>query len=224
MSSFSEDDVQRAAEMREWLIKEISEKEEELDRLRNILILVDSILRRSSFKTASAISREDQTKREYPASTGTQPITQAPQNIVAQREMGESESQSNKAPEMEAYEIRELRSAKDNLLLAKAEIWPDDVKITVNEELSLNVNTSPFKSFFLNRILEGMKSKDLEKIRSGYTDIANSIDYQIHTDNQDIIKSINVTNYRERERLQDILSTVTWVLTKMVEKSSQKFG
>ena len=37
MSGFSENDVQRAAEIREWLTKEISDKEEELDRLRKML-------------------------------------------------------------------------------------------------------------------------------------------------------------------------------------------
>jgi hypothetical protein len=107
--------------------------------------------------------------------------------------------------------------------LARAEISSEDIAITVSDDLSLNVNTPPFKTFFLNRILDGMKSKDQEKLRKG--EINNStecIDYQIFSDDEGTLKSIKVTNYRERERLQDVISTMTWVLSKMVEKGSQQ--
>ena len=53
MSSFSEDDIRRAAEVREWLIKEVTNKKEELDKLRNTLLIVDSLLKKTSFITAS---------------------------------------------------------------------------------------------------------------------------------------------------------------------------
>ena len=53
MSSFSEEDIRRAAEVREWLIKEVTNKKEELDKLRNTLLIVDSLLKKTSFITAS---------------------------------------------------------------------------------------------------------------------------------------------------------------------------
>ena len=34
MSNYSEDDVRSAAEIREWLIKQISDKQDEVERLR----------------------------------------------------------------------------------------------------------------------------------------------------------------------------------------------
>ena len=52
MSSFSEDDIRRAAEVREWLVKEVTNKKEELDKLRNTLLIVDSLLKKTSFITA----------------------------------------------------------------------------------------------------------------------------------------------------------------------------
>src|SRR6476660_8023875 len=71
MSSFSEHDIRRAAEIRELLIKEISEKEEELENLRKMLLLVDAILKGGSFKPASTISPGDRSgKFEVGSSVG----------------------------------------------------------------------------------------------------------------------------------------------------------
>ena len=47
MSSFSEDDIKHAAEAREWLMKQISDKQEQVDRLNTILDLIDSLLKQS---------------------------------------------------------------------------------------------------------------------------------------------------------------------------------
>jgi hypothetical protein len=98
----------------------------------------------------------------------------------------------------------------------------DIPSFTPSEDLLININTPPFRSFFLNRILDGMKSKDEEKNRNGEIRDSEVLDYQVDNDLQGIIKSVTITNYREKERLQDILSTVTWVLSKMVEKGSQQ--
>jgi hypothetical protein len=227
MSGFSENDVQRAAEIREWLTKEISDKEEELDRLRKMLNIVDALLKRSSFKPASTITRQDSAylyQKEPTAALETNRIEQVDESVSAQKPPVSGESPYTKeASHIEASEIRELRRATDSLLLARAEISSGDIAITVSDDLSLNVNTPPFKTFFLNRILDGMKSKDQEKLRKG--EINNStecIDYQIFSDDEGTLKSIKVTNYIERERLQDVISTMTWVLSKMVEKGSQQ--
>src|ERR671933_2810469 len=56
MSSYSEDDVRRAAEIREWLVKQISDKEDEIEKLRVTLSLIDNLLKHGSFKAASALS------------------------------------------------------------------------------------------------------------------------------------------------------------------------
>jgi hypothetical protein len=64
--------------------------------------------------------------------------------------------------------------------------------------------------------------KDEGKNRNGEIRDSEVLDYQVDNDLQGIIKSVTITNYREKERLQDILSTVTWVLSKMVEKGSQQ--
>ena len=49
MSNFSEDDIRHAAEVREWLMKQISDKQEQIDKMSTILTLIDSLLKQSSF-------------------------------------------------------------------------------------------------------------------------------------------------------------------------------
>ena len=56
MSNFSEDDVRRAAEIREWLVKQISDRQEEIERLRTTLLLIYNLLKHGSFRPASNIT------------------------------------------------------------------------------------------------------------------------------------------------------------------------
>jgi len=226
MSSFSEHDIRRAAEIRELLIKEISEKEEELEKLRNMLLLVDAILKGSSFKPASTISQGGRsTNYEMESSVGSEGthMDENHEGIIIEKPIPATRPTIRNDPyHIEEIESKELRRVRDNLLLANSDITSANIKITPVENLSLNINVSPFRTFFLNRILDGMKSKDNEKIEHGEIEEAYRLDYQLDTDTGGTIKSITIFNYRERERLQEILSTVTWVMSKMVEKGSQQ--
>lgn len=226
MSSFSENDIRRAAEIRELLIKEISEKEEELEKLRNMQLLVDAILKGGSFKPASTISPGDSSaKCEVESSIGSEGthIDENRESITTEKQVPVTRPKIRNDPYyIEEIESKELRQVRDNLLLANADITSANIKINPVENLSLNINVSPFRTFFLNRILDGMKSKDNEKIERGEFDESYRLDYQLDTDTVGTIRSITITNYRERERLQEILSTVTWVMSKMVEKGSHQ--
>ncbi|HEY7110874.1 MAG TPA: hypothetical protein VH415_15720 [Nitrososphaeraceae archaeon] len=231
MSNFSESDVQRAAEIRDLLIKQISDKKEELDRLGDMLNLIDTILKRSSFKPASTISRRsndnnDQFQKDSSIRIEMNQEEQRNDQLSTRRVTADHVNPNvDISPEYIESETKELRRTNDSLLLGNAEISPQNIKITPAENLLININTPPFRSFFLNRILDGMKSKDGEKNRRGEIMEYEILNYQVNNDAQGVIKSITITNYRDKERLQDILSTVTWVLSKMVEKGSpQKDG
>lgn len=226
MSSFSESDVQRAAEIRDLLIKQISDKKEELDRLADMLNLIDTILKRSSFKPASTISRRsndnnDQFQKDSSIRMEMNQEEQRSEQLSTRRVTTDPVNPNvDISPEYIESETKELRRTNDSLPLGSAEISPQNIKITLTENLLININTPPFRSFFLNRILDGMKSKDGEKNRRGEIMEYEILNYQVNNDAQGVIKSITITNYRDKERLQDILSTVTWVLSKMVEKGS----
>ncbi|MBA3284537.1 MAG: hypothetical protein H0U27_05695 [Nitrosopumilus sp.] len=112
---------------------------------------------------------------------------------------------------------------KDNTLIANVEVSREKIEITPMESINFNIDTPPFKSFFINRILEGMKSKDLDKVKQGQIDTANIIAYNtISKDSNDsIIKKIEIKNYRDKERVNEIFNTVAWVFTRMLEKSEK---
>ena len=106
-------------------------------------------------------------------------------------------------------------------MLANAEVSPDAVVIVPSSGVSVNANIPPFKSFFLNRILEGMKSKDAEKVNQGALRESDALNYKVEEDDGGIIKCIVINNYRDKDRLQEIFNTSTWVITRMLEKSRQ---
>ena len=85
------------------------------------------------------------------------------------------------------------------------------------------MDTPPFKSFFINRILEGMKNKDMDKVKQGQLSEMDVISFNtIQKENNDnILKKIEIKNYRDRDRINEIFNTVAWVFTRMLEKSER---
>ena len=227
MSNFSEDDVRRAAEIREWLVKQISDKQEEIERLHTTLLLIDNLLKHGSFRPASnitsSVTLSPSASAEAPVNAAKisnrikQQRTATTANSMAETITNGSQPQTTN----EVKEIRPLKRVKDNLLLANAELLPNSVEIVPAEGIILNVNTPPFRSFFLNRILEGMKTKDAEKVSQKQIKDTESLNYQVEEDNNGSIKKIMIINYREKERLNEIFNTSTWVFTRMIEKSGK---
>lgn len=221
MSSFSEDDIRRAAEVREWLMKEVTNKKEELDKLRETLLIVDSILKKVSFITASnlessATNLKEKTVSEF-QSVNEKGITKSDHGSDLATKLTSTDNNVNFNQEME---IRPLKRAKDEFLISNALYNSTYVTIPLANDIVLNINTPPFKSFFINRILEGMKTKDREKFEKGEINESQMIEYKVDTGENGDIRSITVSNYRERERLNEIFNTATWVLTRMLEKGN----
>ena len=242
-SGYSEEDIRRAAEIREWLIKEISDKQEEVERLRTTLSIIDNLLKQGSFKAAAnlgfaAAATPTQAGSATTVATTAQ-VQQQTQSTAAQPPAAKRQQQAGAAtPTLrttadngsgsdDSRNIKPLKRAKDDFLLANAEISPDAVVIVPVPSINLNANTPPFKSFFLNRILEGMKSKDSEKVSQGALGESDALNYKVEEDDDSsggssgIIKRIVIDKYREKERLQEIFNTSAWVFTRMLEKSGK---
>jgi hypothetical protein len=255
-SGYSEEDIRRAAEIREWLIKEISDRQEEVERLRTTLSIIDNLLKQGSFKaaanlgfgaatsppagsaTAAATSQIQQQTRQTAA-----PSPQQQQSPAAERQQQQQQQAGAAAPTLrttadngvssgddDSRNVKPLKRAKDDFLLANAEISQDAVVIVPAPGVNLNANTPPFKSFFLNRILEGMKNKDAEKVSQGALSESDSLNYKVEEEDDSsgssssssgIIKRIVINKYREKDRLQEIFNTSAWVFTRMLEKSGR---
>jgi len=189
--SYTEEDVKRAAEVKEWVESKISELEGELERLRGILALVNEVLRRASFKPAVAMAPE--VRAEAPT----------PTHVVAT---------------VEYKEVHPLKRVKDGRLLANAYISESSVAIVPVSDIQLNISTPPFKSFLISRILEGMKGKDLESVSAGRLRPEEALSYTVE-DEGGVIRKIVVNNYRDKGRLTEIFNTTTWAFTRMLEKT-----
>ena len=243
-SGYSEEDIRRAAEIREWLIKEISDRQEEVERLRTTLLIIDNLLKQGSFKAAANLgfaAAATPTPAGPATTTATAEVEQQTRQTAAQPSAAKMQQQQQQAgaaaaaaPTLRATadngvtggdnsrNIKPLKRAKDDFLLANAEISPDAVVIVPAPSINLNANTPPFKSFFLNRILEGMKNKDAEKVSQGALSESDALNYKIEEDESGgIIKRIVINKYREKDRLQEIFNTSAWVFTRMLEKSGR---
>jgi hypothetical protein len=248
MSNFSEDDIRHAAEVREWLMKQISDKQEQIDKMSTILALIDSLLKQSSFKPASSITSPTSSSSS-PSSVGfishrPQKSTINPQGLSDHLRSQSIGTASNNSPAAitETAESREsqnlprsdpgrdgghdrhskqLKRLKDDFLIANAEILQNSVELIPAKGIVLNINTPPFRSFFLNRILEGMKTKDAEKVSQNQIDESTSLNYYVEEDENGIIIRILINNYRDNERLNEIFNTSTWVFTRMIEKTNR---
>ena len=222
MSSFSEDDIRRAAEVREWLVKEVTNKKEELDKLRNTLLIVDSLLKKTSFISAlnlesPASNLKNKSTQQYQPVHEEEDTTQQKPKINS---VTRSQSDEYIKDDAQGVEIRPLKRAKDNLLISNAEYTRNYVRIALVDDINLNINTPPFKTFFLNRILDGMKMKDREKVQKGELIESEIIDYKVDNDENGKINSVMISNYGESERLNEIFNTATWVFTRMLEKGN----
>ena len=203
MSGYSEDDIRRAADIREWLVKQITDKQEEVERLRTALSLIDGLLKQGSFRAAASLG----------AFAGGSPATaQVQQARTAPRQQAASTLKSDDR------DIRPLKRAKDEFLLANAEVTANAVTITPAPGVGLSSGTPPFKSFFLGRILDGMKAKDAERVAQKSLAESDILSYKVEEDGN-AIRKIVISNYRDKDRLQEIFNTSAWVFTRMLEKS-----
>lgn len=194
--SFTEEEIKRAAELRLWMETRIAELEGEIEKLREALAMIDNILRTTSFKVASELSPQPITKEE--------PVT-----IVAEK---------LKPLEEEFKEVRQLKRTKDGFLLGNAYISNSKLVIIPASDVRLETSTPPFRSFFINRILEGMKNKDQESSSQDKIKSEEIINYSIEEENN-VIKKITIENYRDKNRLNEIINTAIWAFTRMLEKT-----
>jgi hypothetical protein len=184
--SASEDELRRNAELKEWMENRIAELQEETDRLKEALAVVDSVLRASSFRPAAVIA----------ASTPRPAVEEAAEPIP---------------------EIRELRRDKGGETVAVAQVTRDRLKVEPVPEVNLRPEIPPFKSFLLGKILAGMKVNDEESVAKGRLKKGEELRYNV-VEKSGKIHSLVVENYREKERLNEILNTVSWTFSRMLEK------
>ena len=214
MLGYSDDDIKNAAEIRDWLTKLIFEKQNEIERIKITLSLIDSVLKQGSFKTAANLNL---TKKSF--------SDDKPSSVYdeSKKETNSHSFQKGNRESSQLLETRQIKRVKDNTLIAQVEISKEKIDIIPTESFSFNMDTPPFKSFFINRILEGMRIRDIDKVKQGQLTEIDVISFNtiLKENNDNILKKIEIKNYRDKDRINEIFNTVAWVFTRMLEKSER---
>ena len=106
----------------------------------------------------------------------------------------------------------------DGTIIANAFVSDDKVSIILEENVTLSSETPPLKTFFIERIIGEMKKKDGQEVQSGKIGRDDVIDCIINN-NGSAIREIIIKNYRQKERVDEIINTAKWSLTRMIENS-----
>ncbi len=216
MLGYSDDDIKNAAEIREWLTKQILEKHDEIEKIKITLSLIDSVLKQGSFKTAANLNFSKKFSPNEQKSEMNS-LKKIPNQYYEKRKDDEEQTE----PRKQAFdETRLIKRLKDNTPIARFHVTSQEVLIIPEDQIRISIETPPFRSFFLNRILQGMINKDLDKINQGQLSESELISYDIITENEnkDLLKKIQIKNYRDKERINEIFNTAAWVLTRMLDK------
>ena len=105
----------------------------------------------------------------------------------------------------------------DGETIANAHLTKDQISIVLDTHVNISIDTPPFQSFFLDRIINDMKRKDKGEIDKGSLNQDQILDCIINRDGSNI-REIIIKNYRQKERADEIISTAGWAFKRMLEK------
>ena len=183
---FSEKQVKDIVALKESLIEQIDRHQESIEKLEKNITILNSFLIDSSFTKASQL----ETKVKVQKDTGI-----------------------GKKPEINSIPIKRGNEGK---IIANAFVTPEQVSIILDNEVEINIDTPPFKSFFLDRIIGEMMKKDHVEAENGKIQKESIIEYIINKNGSDI-REIIIKNYRQKERVNELINTAGWSLTRMLE-------
>jgi chorismate mutase len=191
MSEEEREKIKKIAKLRAILEKRVEDMETELDGLRMLLSLIDSTLLKESFKRAE-VAKPVQTLQKQ--ETMKSPLVK---------------------PQKRGFPLKTVTGD----ILAQIFTEKDVLQITLAEDKNFDINTPPFTSFFVERVLVKMLEKDKEDAGKGKLDPDKIVSFDIKQEGN-ILKEITIRNLRS-ERSRELKSSIRWTLEKMYERMKQ---
>lgn len=194
--SYDAEKTKKIIALKQKLEKRVEELKSELKELQATLEAVNTILLEKGFKRAE-ISKASAETEIWPP---------------------------KEAPTTEPFAMQ-VPTADENVvplttvsgeLLAILYIGENSLQVLPAEDKNFDVNTPPFTSFLVERVLAKMQEKDNELARAGQISSEKIFSYTI-TMEGDIIREIIIRNV-DQERLRELKSSIRWTLEKMYEK------
>jgi len=186
----TEEQIRDMIKLKETIIKKLSKYEEEIGFLQKTLDILDVTLKNSSFTKASDLPKN---------------------NFVEKLDATNLQ---------ETDQIIQIKKNKDGKIIANATVTPEQVSIVLEDNIGLTEEDAPLRSFFVERIIGGMKKSDDKLVENGEINEESVINCIINK-NGTSIREIIIKNYREKNRVDEIISTATWSLTRMIENSAK---
>ena len=193
---FSEEQVKEIVALRENMLQQIDKHQEGIEMLEKNITLLDEFLKDSSFTKASQLEIKNESK------------------------MVENNEELEHVEPKHVESSIPIKRGNDGQIIANAYVTPDQVSIILDKQVIINADTPPFKSFFLDRIIGEMKKKDSTEAENGKIQKESIIDYIINKNGTDI-REIIIKNYRQKERVTELINTAGWSLTRMLENISK---
>jgi len=188
----TDEQIRKILELKETIIEKMSKYQDEIDFLQKNLDVLDVVLKGSSFTKASTLAKN---------------ITKEEPDILDTHE--------------DSLEVKkQIIDSKDGGVIANAFVTPEQVSIVLEDGIGLTPEIPPLKTFFIERIIGEMKKSDDVAVKDGKINQESVIDCIINK-NGSAIREIIIKNYRQKERIDEIINTATWSLTRMVENSSK---
>jgi len=168
---------------REDLIKQIDKHTQAIEILQSRLLILDSLLKETSFTKASSLNSTKKSPSESP------------------------KTEKKSIP---------ITSGNEGKIIANAYVTPEQVEIVLENDMKVAADIPPFKTFFIDRIIGEMKRKDTIDADNGKIQKDAIINYIINQNGSEI-REIIIKNYKEKERVNEIINTAGWSLTRMLE-------
>ena len=196
---YTDEQIEKMLELKESIVDKMAKHQDELDFLQKNLDILDVVLKGSSFTKASSLPRKSESIAE----------------VKVEKEDKIVEVKVEKEDTAESIQIKKN---KDGEVIANAFVTPEKISIIMSEGIGLTDEIPPLRSFFIERIIGEMKKIDSVDVKNGKIDQSSVIDCVINK-NGPAIREIIIKNYKQKERLDEIINTATWSLTRMLENS-----
>ena len=196
---YTDEQIEKMLQLKESIVDKMAKHQDELDFLQKNLDILDVVLKGSSFTKASSLPRKSELIDE----------------TVIKKEKPIVETVVKKEDTSESIQIKKN---KDGEVIANAFVTPEKISIIMSEGIGLTDEIPPLRTFFIGRIIGEMKKIDSADVKNGKIDQSSVIDCVINK-NGPAIREIIIKNYRQKERLDEIINTATWSLTRMLENS-----
>jgi len=191
--------MKKIAELRTLLEERVTKMKKELEQWQALLDFANTTLLKEGFKKAEIVKR---------------PLPKMP---IPAEEVAPPEAPTAQPPVLEYEKAIPLKTVTGDLL-ANLYVSEDSMRVVLAEDKKFDINTPPFRTFLLERVLAKMQEKDREAASAGEIPPDKILAYNIAREG-DILSEITIRNIKP-DRSRELKSTIKWTLEKMYEKTT----